>query len=162
MSTEEEIRWTQADYPMLSRRRALIDGLEKFDASFFKIHPKQADAMDPQGRILLEQAYSAILDAGINPATLRGSNTGVFAATCFDDTMGEIFAKPNHNNPYTILGYLKRKCKHFSNGSDQTISFKMSIDVPFKSTFIHFGPERTFIHAGLSMFVSDVRFNAGF
>lgn len=94
---------------MLPKRKYLIDGLEKFDSDLFKIHPKQADAMDPQVRILLEKAYSAILDAGLSPAAMRGSNTGVFAATCFDDTMGEIFAKPNHTNPYTITGYFNQK-----------------------------------------------------
>lgn len=118
MSTEEDIRWKHADFPVLPKRRSLIDGLEKFDASLFKIHPSQADEMDPQGRILLEQAYSAILDAGINPATLRGSNTGVFSATSFGDTMGEIFAKPNHNNPYTVIGYFKWNGNYFSNNFD--------------------------------------------
>ena len=52
--------------------------IDKFDASFFGIIPKVADEVDPQGRILLETTWEAIVDAGINPQTLRGSNTGVY------------------------------------------------------------------------------------
>lgn len=37
--------------------------------------------MDPKGRILLEHAYEAIVDAGVNPQELRGTNTGVFIGT---------------------------------------------------------------------------------
>lgn len=105
MGTYEELRWTKADYPSLPLRKPLIDGLEKFDATLFKIHSKQADIMDPQGRILLEQVYSALLDAGVHPATLRGSNTGVFAATCYDDTMcHSVFNRPSQNDGYAITG----------------------------------------------------------
>lgn len=108
MSTEDETRWSHADYPLLPTRKFLIDRLEKFDASFFKVHSKQADIMDPQGRILLECAYSAILDAGVHPETLRGSNTGVFTATCYDDTMANIFNEPNPKDGYAILGLVYR------------------------------------------------------
>jgi len=38
--------------------------LTKFDTSFFGVHPKQADCMDPQLRMLLEVTYEAIHDAG--------------------------------------------------------------------------------------------------
>ena len=36
----------------------------RFDAEFFGIHGKQANSMDPQGRLLLETTYEAIIDAG--------------------------------------------------------------------------------------------------
>lgn len=59
-------------------RGGFLGTIDAFDSSFFKISPMEAEKMDPQQRIFLEEAYRAIESAGYNPRGLEQKDIGVF------------------------------------------------------------------------------------
>ena len=64
---------------------AYVEGLDRFDAEFFRIPPVEAELLDPQQRLLLEVSWAALEDAGLDPGSLRGSRTGVYAGMMGND-----------------------------------------------------------------------------
>jgi acyl transferase domain-containing protein len=68
-----------------TRRGGFLDDAAGFDAEFFGISPREALAMDPQQRLYLELSWELFERAGIDPLSLRGTDTGVFAATNAQD-----------------------------------------------------------------------------
>ncbi len=63
---------------MLTSRGGYLDGVDLFDAPLFGISAREAAFMDPQQRLVLETVWRALEDAGLPPARLAGSRTGVF------------------------------------------------------------------------------------
>ncbi len=81
--TEEELRDAGVEQQLLDNKNyikanGLLEDADKFDASFFDIGHKEAEIMDPQHRVFLEEAYKALDDAGYSQSKHRG-RVGVFA-----------------------------------------------------------------------------------
>ncbi|CAI6347084.1 unnamed protein product [Macrosiphum euphorbiae] len=63
-----------------------MKNIDTFDSTFFSVHPKLAKVMDTMTKICLERSIEAIIDAGLSPADLHGTNTGVFMGSAISET----------------------------------------------------------------------------
>ncbi|WNE94540.1 SDR family NAD(P)-dependent oxidoreductase [Streptomyces luomodiensis] len=79
---------------------------DRFDAAFFGISPREALAMDPQQRLVLETAWESLERAGIDPVSLKGTRTGVYAGVSSQDYLSRAPRIPEGFEGYATTGGL--------------------------------------------------------
>ncbi|MGK4008524.1 SDR family NAD(P)-dependent oxidoreductase [Sorangium sp. So ce1036] len=85
------------------REASFLDRVDLFDAGFFGIGPHEARHLDPQHRLLLEVAWQALEDAGVVPASLKDSQTGVFVGIGASD-YALLQGSSQEADAYAVLG----------------------------------------------------------
>ncbi|AGL19227.1 type I polyketide synthase [Actinoplanes sp. N902-109] len=86
------------------KQGAFLRDAAQFDARFFGISPQEALAMDPQQRQLLEVCWETVERAGIDPRSLRGSDTGVFAGVVHQDYAPDLAGAEHYLSLERALG----------------------------------------------------------
>ncbi|MBX6769324.1 MAG: polyketide synthase, partial [Actinomadura rubrobrunea] len=87
-----------------TRLGGYLRDIAAFDASFFGITPREAAVMDPQQRLVLEVAWEAFEHAGLGPAGLRGSRTGVFIGVSAPEYAALTASDPAALEAFTATG----------------------------------------------------------
>ena len=87
---------------------AFVEGIDLFDAEFFRMSPVEAQMLDPQQRLMLETSWLALEDAALDPEGLRGSRTGVYAGISNYDYRDMVIYAPETVEPagglYAVTG----------------------------------------------------------
>ena len=89
---------------IMSRYGGYLDHIDRFDAGFFHVSPREAARMDPQQRLVLETAWESMEDSGTPAARLSGRRVGVFVGQWLHDFEMRLLADPERTDFEMTIG----------------------------------------------------------
>jgi phthiocerol/phenolphthiocerol synthesis type-I polyketide synthase E len=131
--SELEVSPAISDNPQYVRARGVMADVELFDAEFFGINPREAEYTDPQHRLLLETAWQALENAGIDTERFAG-NIGVFAG-CSQNTylLHNLASNPGFLNEFLSFQQMGAHPSMLGNDKDfvaTRIAYKLNLRGP--------------------------------
>ncbi|KLO98507.1 Uncharacterized protein Y057_7829 [Fusarium fujikuroi] len=141
----------------------------KFDAQFFSITPAEAEAIDPQQRLLIETVYESLCAAGLPIERLRGSDTGVYIGLMCDDWSSmiqkDIDALPTYTGTGTARSILSNRVSYFFDwqGPSMTIDTACSsslVAVHEAVRLLRSGDSKVAIAAGANLVLNPTQYVA--
>ena len=105
----------------------IIESADKFDSSFFGYSPREADFMDPQHRVFLEECYSALENSGYDPERFKGE-IGVFAG-CSNNRYW-IKNLSHHHEILKSIGELQTIVNNDKDFLTTRVSYKLNLKGP--------------------------------
>ncbi|HEY0404742.1 MAG TPA: type I polyketide synthase, partial [Pyrinomonadaceae bacterium] len=112
--------------PDYIRAAGVLEDVELFDAAFFGFNPKDAETLDPQQRIFLENAWEALEDAGYNPETYGGL-IGVYAGSSASSYLSNLYSHPEL---VSSLGDFQLNLGNDKDNLTTNVSYKLNLKGP--------------------------------
>jgi len=113
--------------PNYVKAGTVLEDIDRFDASFFKFSPREAEVLDPQHRMFLECASEALESAGYDCETYKGP-VGVFAGSAFSTyLLNNIFANPE---VIELIGNIQASIGNDRDSLASTVSYKLNLRGP--------------------------------
>ena len=104
--------------------------IDEFDAKFFEISPREAHLIDPQQRLLLEVTWESLEHAGINPQSLRNSDTGVYVGMWIHEYEKLIVTAENTENESLSNDFLHVFLGNKHSATASRISYFLGLNGP--------------------------------
>jgi 3-oxoacyl-(acyl-carrier-protein) synthase len=149
-----------------SKYGGFIEGYDCFDPLFFNISPAEAELMDPQQRVFLEEAWSAIENAGYAPGSLNNTKCGVYVG-CAEGDYSQVLTKTNRyweaqSFPGTSSAVLAARISYFLNLKGPSLAVDTSCSssltaIHLAAESIRRGENELAIAGGINIFSSPLK-----
>ncbi|TLQ46310.1 acyltransferase domain-containing protein [Streptomyces marianii] len=140
---------TDPDYVKVA---ALLDAFDLFEPALFGITPREAEAMDPQFRVLLEVCHTALQDAGYDPGTF-GGRIGMYSGARNNEYLGyNVRANPRF---LAAMGEARARMANHADFMATNVSFRLGLRGPSINSVTACSTSLVTVHMACSALLND-------